>query len=348
MAVAGIRFICATVIQFTSSMAILITGSTGYIGYHLVQKLLAQGERLHLLCRSTPAIAAFNHPGISIFKGDITDKASLKSAMEGVEQVYHLAAYARLWSKDPSVFQKLNVTGTNNVLAVAQTSGIKKLVYTSTAGVIGPSKDAPMTEKDPRITGFFNLYESTKSEAEQVALGYAAQGLNVCILNPSRIYGPGFDTGSNPFTKIVELYVKGKWKIIPGSGNDIGSYPYIDDVVDGHIAAMQKGRSGERYILGGVNITFNELIAAIKKHSGIDRKLTHVPFALLNIISYGMLLNAKLTGKYPMITPDWVAKYKYDWALNSSKAINELGYNIRPIDDGIRRTVEWVKQNRLS
>lgn len=328
-------------------MAILVTGSTGYIGYHLIQKLLTQGEQLHLLCRNKPELPAFNHPNVTIFKGDITDTATLQPAMQGVDRVYHLAAYARLWSKDPSVFHQLNVEGTRNVLEAALHTGVKKVVYTSTAGVIGPSKDKPMTENDPRITGFFNLYESTKSESEKLALGYAAKGLEVCILNPSRIYGPGFDTGSNPFTKIVEMYIKGKWKIIPGSGNDIGSYPYIDDVVDGHIAAMEKGRSGERYILGGDNISFNELIAAIQKHSGIYRKLTHVPFIFLNILSYGMLLNAKITGKYPMITPDWVAKYKYDWALDSSKAVRELGYKIRPIDDGIRLTVEWVKKNRI-
>ena len=168
-------------------------------------------------------------------------------------------------------------------------------------------------------------------------MGYARQGLAVCILNPSRIYGPGYDTGSNPVTKIVELYMKGKWKVIPGTGNDIGSYPFIDDVVDGHINAMEKGRSGERYILGGVNATFNELMTIIKKHSGVERKLHHIPFFALNALSHVMLWNAKITGKYPMITPDWVEKYKYHWALDSSKAMKELGYAIRPLEEGIRR-----------
>ena len=132
-----------------------------------------------------------------------------------------------------------------------------------------------------------------------------------------------------------------------GSGNDIGSYPYIDDVVDGHIAAMEKGRSGERYILGGVNASFNELMSLIKKYTGTDRKLTHIPFFFLDLLSRIMLLNAKLTGKPPMITPDWVAKYKYDWALDSSKAIQELGYRIRPLEDGVRETIEWIKENRM-
>ena len=328
-------------------MAILITGSTGYIGSKLTAKLALQGHRVHLLCRTSPTLPQFQKPNIKVFIGDITDAESIRPALENVDRVYHLAAYARLWAKDASVFHRFNVKGTENVLNEAKRSGVLKVVYTSTAGVIGPSNDKPMTETDPRITGFFNLYEETKSQAEAVAMDYAKQGLNICILNPSRIYGPGLDTGSNPVTKIVELYMKEKWKLIPGSGNDIGSYPYIDDVVDGHISAMEKGRSGERYILGGVNVTFNELMSAIKKYSGIEKKLRHIPFPVLNAVSHLMLWNAKITGKYPMITPDWVAKYKYDWALNSSKAVNELGYTIRPFEEGIKETVEWVKQNRL-
>ncbi|HRP55724.1 SDR family oxidoreductase [Agriterribacter sp.] len=327
-------------------MAILITGSTGYIGSKLSAKLALQGHQVHLLCRTPPTLPQFQKPNIKVFIGDITDAGTIRPALENVDRVYHLAAYARLWARDASVFHRLNVTGTGNVLSEAKKSGVSKIVYTSTAGVIGPSKDKPMTESDPRITGFFNPYEETKSFAEALAMDYAKQGMNICILNPSRIYGPGLDTGSNPVTKIVELYMKGKWKLIPGSGNDIGSYPYIDDVVDGHISAMEKGRSGERYILGGVNATFNELMAAIKKYSGIEKKLKYIPFPVLNAVSYLMLWNAKLTGKYPMITPDWVAKYKYDWALNSSKAVNELGYAIRPLEEGIKETVEWVKQNR--
>lgn len=327
-------------------MAILITGATGYIGSKLAARLALQDNTIHLLCRTIPVLPEFQKPNIKIFRGDITDPESLKPALENVDRVYHLAAYARLWAKDVSVYHTLNVKGTENVLAAAKAAGVSKLVYTSTAGVIGPSKDKPMTETDPRIKNFFNLYESTKSEAEAIAMGYAKQGLAVCILNPSRIYGPGYDTGSNPITKIVELYMKGKWKVIPGAGNDIGSYPFIDDVVDGHISAMEKGRSGERYILGGVNATFNELMAVIKKYSGVESRLRHIPFFALNTLSYMMLWNAKITGKYPMITPDWVAKYKYHWALDSSKAIKELGYTVRPLEEGIKETVEWIRQNR--
>lgn len=328
-------------------MATLITGATGFIGSVLTNQLAKTGEQIHILCRKDPATKEFAQPNIKLYQGDITELSGISKAMQGVEKVYHMAAYARVWAKSKEIFYKINVEGTRNILKAALDNGVKKVVYTSTAAVIGPSNGEPMTETDPRIVGLFNPYEETKTKAEAIANDYFQQGLNVVILNPSRVYGPGLDTGSNPYTKIMELYMKGKWKIIPGSGNDIGSYCYIDDVVDGVFKAMERGRSGERYILGGINASFNELIDNIRTASGIDRKLRHIPFSILAIISHLQVTYANLTGKPPMITPDWVRKYDYDWALDSSKAITELGYKIRPLKQGVTETVEWLKKNRL-
>jgi farnesol dehydrogenase len=273
--------------------------------------------------------------------------ASLQKAVMGVDQVYHLAAYARLWAKDPGIFHKINVEGTRNVLLAAADAGVEKVVYTSTAGVVGPSGDLPMTEKDPRITGFFNQYEETKTIAEQVAQEFVRNGLNISIVNPARVYGPGLDTGSNPVTKIVELYMKKKWHVIPGNGDDIGSYCHVDDVVDGHISAMERGGPGERYIFGGVNATFNELISLIRKHSGVNKKLYHLPYPLMLATSHLMVTWTKISGTPPMITPDWVKRYIYHWKLDSSKAVREIGYKIRPMDEGIKQTVEWIRKNRF-
>lgn len=328
-------------------MAILITGATGYIGSLLTVKLSDAGEDIRILCRKDPGIREFNKPNITVVIGDINDPSSLARAMQGTDRVYHLAAYARLWAKDPSVFRTVNVEGTRNVLKASADAGVQKIVYTSTAGVIGPSLEKPMTENDPRITGFFNLYEETKTEAEQVVQDFVSQGLNVTIVNPARVYGPGLDTGSNPVTKIIELYMKKKWHVIPGDGNDIGSYCHVDDVVDGHTAAMDKGKPGERYIFGGVNATFNELIAQIRKHSGVKKTLYHLPFPLMTAASYAMVTWTKISGTPPMITPDWVKRYIYHWKLDSSKAVNEIEYKIRPLDEGIKQTVEWVRKNRM-
>jgi nucleoside-diphosphate-sugar epimerase len=328
-------------------MAILITGSTGYIGSLLTLKLAEQGEDIRILVRKDPELAAFNRPNIKVYKGDITDPASLETAMQGVDKVYHMAAYARLWAKDPDTFQKINVEGTRNVMEAAWNAGVRKIVYTSTAGVIGPSKDKPMSENDPRIVGFFNAYEETKTQAEQVTMGYVNRGLDVSIVNPSRVYGPGLDTGSNPVTKIVELYVKRKWHVIPGNGEDVGSYCYVDDVVDGHINAMLKGGKGERYIFGGENASFNELISLIRKHSGVNKKLYNLPFPIMSFVSHAMKTWSIISGTPPMITPDWVKRYDYHWKLDSSKAVREINYNIRTLDEGIQQTVAWIRQNRM-
>lgn len=328
-------------------MAILITGSTGYIGSLLTVKLAEQGEDIRILVRKDPDLPAFRRPNIEVYKGDITDMPSLESAMQGISKVYHMAAYARLWAKEPDTFQKINVEGTRNVMEAAWNAGVNKIVYTSTAGVIGPSGEKPMTEDDPRITGFFNAYEETKTKAEQLTMGYVQRGLDVSIVNPARVYGPGLDTGSNPVTKIVELYMKRKWHVIPGNGEDVGSYCHVDDVVDGHITAMTKGGKGQRYIFGGENATFNELIRLIRKHSGVDKKLYHLPFPLMSFVSHAMKTWSTISGTAPMITPDWVRRYDYHWKLDSSKAVREIDYRIRSLDEGIQQTVAWIRKNRL-
>lgn len=329
-------------------MSILITGATGYLGSKLTHLLADRGESIRFLSRTDQNISTFNRPEISIIRGDILDKESIKKAMEGISRVYHMAAYARLWAKDPYTYQAINVEGTRNVLDAAVSAGIQKMVHTSTAGVVGPSVENPMNENMTKNAGFFNLYEKTKSEAEQLSIEYAAKGLPVTIVNPSRVYGPGMDTGSNPITKIVELYLQKKWYVIPGSGDDIGSYCYIDDVIDGHLLAMEKGRNGERYLFGGVNASFNELIETISNESGVQNKLWHIPFPLLLFFSKYQVCLSAISGRAPKITPEWVRKYEYNWALDSTKAIQELGYRIRPLEEGLKLTIEWVSKTRLS
>ena len=325
-------------------MKIFVTGATGYIGNNLAKKLADDGNILHALCRNEKT-TLLSHPNIKIFKGDIINTQSIEKAMQDCEQVYHLAAYARVWAKDMSTFYKLNVEGLRNVLDAAKKFNIQKIVFTSTAGTLGPSGSRPVTEDDKRIGEPFTQYELTKTQAEILCRDYCNKyGMHIVMVNPPRIYGPGIITESNAVTRLVKLYMAGKWKLIPGDGKRTGSYVYIDDVVNGHILAMKNGRGGERYILGGVNTSYNEFFDLLAKMAGKKVDLIKMPVWLMMIAGNALQLYTKLTGKPPLLTPPWIKKYYYDWSLSSEKAQRELGYTYISLEEGLQKTIDWLKQ----
>lgn len=327
-------------------MHIFITGATGYIGNNLAKKLAEEGNVVHALCRDIKT-AVLTHPNIKIFKGDITDVASIQKAMEGCEQVYHLAAYARVWAKDPSTYYKLNVQGSKNIFDVARNSAIKKIVFTSTGGTFGPSGTKPVEEEDERIGEPFTEYEVSKTEAEALCLDYCNKyGMNIVTVNPPRVYGPGIITESNAVTRLVKLYMAGKWKFIPGDGKRTGSYVYIDDVVNGHILAMQKGRSGQRYALGGVNASYIEFFDVLAKLTGKKTSLIKLPVWAMLFAGNVIQLYTKLTGRPPLLTPPWIRKYYYNWNINSEKAARELGYTFIGLKEGLQKTIDWLGNNQ--
>lgn len=327
-------------------MNIFVTGATGYIGNNLAHRLAGEGHQVNALCRSANKSGLLNHKNIRIFDGDITDYNSVLKAMQGCEQVYHLAAFARVWAKDNSTFYRMNVEGTKNVLDAARAAGVKKVVFTSTAGVLGPSGSKPVTEDDARIGEVMNAYEETKTQAETLCREYCDQyKMHIVTVNPPRVYGPGIESESNAVTRLIKLFLKGKWRIMPGDGKRTGSYVHVDDVVNGHILAMEKGRSRQRYILSGVNASYIEFFDIIMKLTGKRIKLYNFPVWLMMFSSYCLMGYTKLTGKAPLLTPKWVKKYLYDWSLSCEKAQSELGYTYRPLEEGLRETIEWVKKN---
>lgn len=327
-------------------MNIFITGATGYIGNNLAMRLANEGNMIHALCRSAGKATMLKHPNIKIFEGDITDISSVENAMKDCEQVYHLAAYARVWAKDPNYYYKLNVEGTKNVLDAAKKCNIGKTVVTSTAGVLGPSGNRPVKEDDARIGDTLNEYEETKTQSEILCREYCNKyNMHIVIVNPPRVYGPGVESESNAVTKLVRFYINGKWKILPGDGKRTGSYVHVEDVVNGHVLAMQKGRSGERYILSGVNASYNDFFDKLAKASGKKVRLFPLPVWLMMVAGYAMMARTKLTGKPPLLTPKWIKKYLYDWSLDCSKAQKELGYTFRSLEEGLQQTVDWVRQH---
>jgi len=324
-------------------MKCFLTGITGFIGNNLARQLATDGHTVNAIIRNPLSNDWKDIPGLQFFKGDLQNLKTLREAAEGCDLAFHLAALAKPWSKNPGDFHRINVEGAINVFNAALESGVKKVVFTSSAATMSPSADLnPADESTHRKIPFFNAYEATKAEAERKAIEFCDKGLHVVIVNPSRVYGPGPINASNSVTRMIAGYRKGTWRIIPGDGKKIGNYVFIDDVVHGHILAAQKGRAGERYILGGDNITFDQLFQILGKVTGVSRRMVHLPLAVMNLAAGFMEWQNPLTGLPPAITADFVKKYMNHWSLSSDKAVKELGYRITPFPTGVKETVEWL------
>lgn len=324
-------------------MKYLITGATGFIGANLALKLARQGVRVRALVRSQPRTSILQHENIELRYGTLEDQKILKEAMEGVDGVYHLAAYARPWAEDPTLYNRINLLGTINILEAAREAGVDKIVFTSTAGTFGPSEGNPVDERSPRLYDFFNEYESTKFMAEKWIKDRVMEGMNICIVHPSRVYGPGRLSKSNAVTFMVKHFLRGSWRVIPGDGHRRGNYVYIDDVVEGHILAMQKGRPGAQYILGGENASYSDFFNNIRSLSGKKRWLIKIPVSLLIAFAFIQMHLARLVRRPPLLPPKWVKKYMYNWELDASKAQKELDYKITPLKTGLLQTIQWLE-----
>jgi farnesol dehydrogenase len=329
-------------------MNYFMTGITGFIGSNLASYLLAEGHQVNAIVRNLTDTKTFSHPNLHLFVGDLHDKAILLKAMKDCQQGFHLAAFAKPWAKDPNTFYRINVEGTINVFESAKKTGIEKIVFTSSAATISPSNgNIPSHESTVRKEPYFNEYETTKSEAEHIAAEYSKNGLPVVIVNPSRVYGPGPMNASNSITKMIKGYCNGQWRFIPGDGEKIGNYVFIDDVINGHILASKKGRAGERYILGGENLSFDDLFNTLEYVTGIRRKMVHLPLFVMFAAANLMEWQNSVTGIPPAVTAPWVKKYLRDWCLSSAKAKRELGYTITSFEEGVRKTINWLTETSL-
>jgi nucleoside-diphosphate-sugar epimerase len=322
-------------------MKIFITGASGFIGDHLSKKLADAGHQVHALVRQELP-ARQRHKDIRYFKGDITQPATIKKAIAGCDQVYHVAGYAKLWAARRKTFYDINVTGTENVFEAALENGVKKVVYTSSCAVFGPSLKTALTETDPRITAFNNDYDLSKFLAEASVREYCKKGIEGVIVNPSRVYGPGLGTHANMITKMLTQCLRGKFVFMPGIKHVVGNYAFIDDVVQGHINAMAMGKCGERYIVGGENLSYDQVISIIKEEI-TDAKLIPLPASAVKAWGYFELLKHRLTGSDPKFTPSAATRYLQNAAFDCSKAIHEIGYSITAFKDGISKTIKHIK-----
>lgn len=324
-------------------MKIFVTGSTGFIGSRLVAKLASEGHTVHALYRSEKKIASDLPSNIIFFKGDLTRAESLEAAMQGCDAVIHTAAFACVWHRDEKVIYDLNVASTSLILKIAAGMGIRRSVVTSSAAVFGPSGVRTLNENDPEPLHFFIPYERSKALMEKEVARLVSAGQDIVIVNPTRLYGPGPLNDANSVTRLVKMYCEGKWHFLPGNGESIGNYVFVDDVVNGIELALFKGRSGNRYILGGENASYRELFQLVEKLSGVHHRLFRFPLPFMLGVAGAMTLFAKITGIPPMITPGLVRKYDHQWKLSSDKARSELGYNPISLEEGLSATLQWLK-----
>lgn len=325
-------------------MKILVTGATGYIGQQLVKALTERQNTVHILVRDMHSPNIPQHDNIRVFKGDITEPASINSAIAGCERVFHAAAFAKLTAKDSSVFFKINVEGTKNILEASLKHGVKKLVYTSSGSVFGPSLKTPLCENDPRIVSFESDYDLTKHLAENLVREFTHKGLYGIIVNPSRVFGPGLSSYSNAINRFISWMLFKKIVVVPAIGKVVSNYSFIDDVIQGHLLAMEKGLAGERYIIGGENISFNTLVQTVLSESGKKNNLIQLPIAVMK--AGGVLKNiaAKIIGQKTDFTPKILSRLVRNRTLSSKKAMQQLGYQITPFKEGIHQTINFLKQ----
>jgi nucleoside-diphosphate-sugar epimerase len=326
-----------------------VTGATGFIGGRLVAELVKQGCRVRALARSAPGVVAeFATDSVEWVRGDILEAECLRKGMQDCEAVYHLAACARNWAPQRDLFYRQNVEGTRNVLAAAQAAGVRRLVCTSTIVTFGPTPPGVLGDESmPRTTSrFFTEYEESKTQAEQEVLAWAQRGLPVVIVNPTRVFGPGKLTEGNSVTLMIDQYDRGRLPVLLNRGLNQGNYVLVDDLVQGHLLAMERGRPGERYILGGENVSLKHFFALVDAASGRRHLQVNLPPAFALAFAHLERLKAEWLRLHPKITPGWVETFLADWTYSSAKAQKELGYRITPLAEGIRRTLEWLHERR--
>jgi farnesol dehydrogenase len=327
---------------------IFVTGATGFIGTKLVNELVRQGHTVHALTRAASNREGLQHERIKFVQGDIMNLDSLVQGMKGCTYAFHLAAYAKNWARDKNIFYQYNVDGMKNVFEAARRNNIQRLVWTSTIVTFGPTRKGVVGDETmPRITpNYYTEYEETKAIAEREAIQMAAEGFPVVIVNPTRVYGPGKLTEGNSVSLMIDQYDRGQLPILLNRGSDIGNYAFVDDLVRGHILAMEKGRIGERYIIGGENASLKRLYELVDEVSGKKHSQFNLAPRIAMMYGGAWKVAAETFGIYPQITPGWVETFLQDWVYSCAKAERELGYTFTPLKEGVRITYRWLLEQR--
>lgn len=331
-------------------MKIFLTGATGFFGSRLAGYLLEHtGHSLVCLARKGRSAALPASDRLTAAEGDVTEPAALARAMAGCEAVIHSAAMVATWARDRTVFDRVNVGGTLNVLRAAGELGLKKIIYTSSFMALGTSDGWPLDEQGPHEREVhFNDYERTKYLANLEACELAEkERLPLVVLYPTVMYGPGPLTAGNLVVSLLIDYLAGRMPARLGDGSPRWNYVFVEDVARGHVLALEKARPGERFILGGENVSMAEFFETVERVCGVRQPRLAVPFALARLAGAAEELLARLTGRVPQTTRAVIDIFRRNWIYDSGLAARRLGYCPLSLEEGLARTVEWIRTEGL-
>jgi len=320
----------------------LVTGATGFVGSAVARRLLREGHSVRVLARAGSSRSNLQGLDVEVVEGDLTRPDSLLPACEGCDALFHVAADYRLWAPDPSELYRANVDGTRAILDAARRAGVKRIVYTSSVATLGIPKDGtPGSETTPvTVDDMIGHYKRSKFLAEEVARQFAAEGTPVVIVNPSTPIGP-HDIKPTPTGRIVRDAMAGRLPAYVDTGLNI---VHVEDVAEGHWLAHERGVVGERYILGGFNMSLRDVLTEIADIAGRSPPKVRLPHAAVMPVAYVAQAWARVTGMQPIATVEEVRMSKKRMFFTIDKAKRELGYTARPARLALEDAVRWFQQ----
>ena len=320
-------------------MLTLVTGGTGFVGAAVVRLLLSEGYSVRALARCGSDLQNLHGLDIDLTCGDLLDKASLRRALRGCRRLYHVGAHYSLWEPSPEVFYRVNVDGTRNLLEAAMEEGVERVVYTSTVGALGHREDgSPANEETPvSLDQMIGHYKRSKFLAEEEAREAARHGLPVVIVNPSTPVGPR-DIKPTPTGQVIVDFLNRRMPAYIDTGLN---FIDVNDVARGHLLAAERGRVGERYILGRSNLTLQKLFTILGRIAHLPPPRIRLPYRLILPMAYGNHWLSRVTKQSPRIPLEGVKMAKYRMFFDASKAVRELGLPQSPIEQALEAAVCW-------
>ena len=321
-------------------MKVFLTGSTGFVGSHVARAYAAQGAELRLLARKTSSLAAIDGVQAEIVVGDLSQPESLRSAIRGCDVLVHVAADYRLWVRDPKLMYAVNVDSTRELLRIAREEGVAKAVYTSSVATMGFKADGTIVNEDTPVTlvDMIGHYKRSKFLGEQGAIQAAKAGQHVMILNPTTPIGPG-DAKPTPTGRIIVDFLNKKFPAYVDTGLNLVD---VTEVARMHVAAIECGTPGERYILGGENLTLKQILDRMSAITGLPSPTMKVPNVVaMTFAFFDETITGKLRGREPRATVEAVRMGKKKMFASSAKAERDLGFQVLPVYPALRAAIEW-------